>query len=184
MITRHPLTEDRKTIFLQVLATTGSPIAAASAATPWSTHKQGGVATFRDEARRDAEFAAAWDRARDEALAEVEKEIYRRAMHPPQRPVWHKGEVKGWVEDRHSSDKLLLRLAARLDPSWRERTSIDQNVTVQGTILNISPIDILLLARPEQELLMNLLGKIADAREEESDEVPKLPTGRGDNTAL
>lgn len=88
MNNRHPLTEDRKRVFLQALAATGSPIAAASAATPWSTHCQGGVATFRDEARRDPEFADAWERARQEALAEVEKEIYRRAMHPPERPVW------------------------------------------------------------------------------------------------
>ena len=183
MITRHPLTEDRKTIFLQALAATGSPIAAASAATPWSTHKQGGIATFRDEARRDLEFAAAWDRARDEALAEVEKEIYRRAMQPPQRPVWHKGEVKGWVEDRHSSDKLLLRLAARLDPGWRERTSVEQTVTVQGVMLSISPQDVLLLARTEQEVFVEMLRKIADARGEESDEVPELPAGNIDGPA-
>jgi len=177
---RHPATEDRRHIFLKALAETGSPIAAASAATPWSTHKQGGVATFRDLARRDPEFAAAWERAKQEALGSVEREIHRRAMEPPRRPVWEKGQVKGWVEDRSSSDKLLLRLAARLDPAWRERTGVDTNVTVQGTMLAITPEDILLLAQSEQEIFMNMLRKIADGREEEGpDEVPRLPEGSG-----
>jgi hypothetical protein len=179
----HALTEDRKTIFLKTLAATGSPIAAASAATPWSTHRHGGVATFRDEARRNPEFAAAWECARQQAIAEVETEIYRRAMHPPERPVWHQGEVKGFMEDRNSSDKLLLRLAARLDPAWREHTSIEQSVTVQASVLNIMPQDILLLARVEQELFVDLLRKIAEARGEDANGVPELPAGSADSTA-
>lgn len=183
MSARHELTEERKAIFLKTLAATGSPIAAASAATPWSTHVQGGVATFRDAARRDPEFATAWERARQEALAEVELEIFRRAMHPPERPVWHQGEVKGFVEDRNSSDKLLLRLAARLDPAWCEHTSIEQNVTVQASVLNIMPQDILLLASAEQELFLDLLRKIADARGDDADAVPELSAGSADRTA-
>jgi hypothetical protein len=183
MSIQHALTEERKTIFLKTLAATGSSIAAASAATPWSTHVQGGVATFRDEARRNPEFAAAWERAQQEALADVEKEIYRRAMNPPERPVWHQGEVKGFVEDRNSSDKLLLRLAARLDPAWREHTSIEQSVTVQASVLNIMPQDILLLARMEQELFVDLLRKIAEARGEvNSEQLPELPAGSADST--
>jgi hypothetical protein len=180
---QHALTEERKTIFLKTLAATGSSIAAAAAATPWSTHCQGGVATFRDEARRNPEFAAAWERAQQEALADVEREIYRRAMHPPERPVWHQGQVKGFVEDRNSSDKLLLRLAARLDPAWREHTSIEQNVTVRASVLNIMPQDILRLAREEQEMFVELLRKIADARGEEADGVPELSAGGTDGAA-
>ena len=183
MSIQHALTEDRKTIFLKTLAATGSSIAAASAATPWSTHSRGGVNTFRDEARRDPEFAAAWQRAQEQALAEVEQEIYRRAMNPPERPVWHQGEVKGFVQDRNSSDKLLLRLAARLDPAWREHTSLEQNVTVQASVLNIMPQDILLLGRVEQELFVDLLCKIAEARGEVTDAIPELPAGSTDSAA-
>jgi hypothetical protein len=184
MISRYPLTEERKALFLKTLAATGSAIAAASAATPWSTHPAGGVNTFRDEARRDPEFAAAWQRAQEQALAEVEQEIYRRAMNPPERPVWHQGQVKGFVEDRNSSDKLLLRLAARLDPAWREHTSIEQSVTVQASVLNIMPQDILLLTRMEQELFVDLLRKIAEARGEvDSEQLPELPAGSVDGAA-
>lgn len=183
MSRKHRLTQQRRQLFLQELARTGSPIAAAAHATPWSTHKQGGVSSFRDHARRDPEFAAAWERAVHHALAAVEGEIVRRAMSPPKRPVWERGEVKGWVEDRNSSDKLLLRLAARLDPAWRERTSVDANVTVEASVLAIAPGDILYLAPSEQELLKDLLCKIADARgeQEEHDDanVPRLPAPGG-----
>jgi len=177
MRVKYPLTDRRKAAFLKALSVTGSPIAAASAATPWSEHRQCGVATFRDEVRRDPEFAAAWERARQEALAAVENEIVRRAMQPPSRPVWANGEIKGWTEDRNSSDKLLLRLAARLDPAWRERTTLDTNVTVQAEVLAISPQDVLLLERDEQETLLALIGKIADARGKEADGLPALLVG-------
>jgi hypothetical protein len=93
--------------------------------------------------------------------------------------VWERGEVKGWVEDRNSSDKLLLRLAARLDPAWRERTSVDANVTVEASVLAIAPGDILYLSTRDQEMLKDLLGKIADARGEQEGQndtdVPRLP---------
>jgi hypothetical protein len=185
-MTRHALTDARKKTFLKVLAETGSPTAAASAATPWSKHRQGGLASFRDEARRDVEFAAAWERAQQKALAAVEQEIVRRAMQPPRRAVWHKGELVGWTEDRNSSDKLLLRLAARLDPQWRERTTVDQNVQVQATVFAITPQDVLLLAEDERDLLVNLLDKIANIRgeqeEDNEDEAPRLPAPSGDSS--
>lgn len=175
-MTRYPLTEGRKELFLKVLSETGSSVAAASAATPWAEGKQGGLNTFRDEARRDLEFAAKWERAKQEALAVVEQEIHRRAMEPPTRAIWHKGELVGYTEDRNSSDKLLLRLAARLDPAWRERTTIDANVTTSGIILSIRPTDVLTLSPSEQHTLLDLLEKIAD-KKGEHDEVPRLRSG-------
>ena len=175
-MTRYPLTEERKQLFLKVLSETGSPVAAASAATPWSEHKQGGLNTFRDEARRDLAFAEKWERARQEALAAVEQEIVRRAMEPPTRAIWHKGELVGYTEDRNSSDKLLLRLAARLDPGWRERTTVDANVTMSGIILAIRPSDVLTLNPSEQHTLLDLLEKIAD-KKGEPDEISRLRSG-------
>lgn len=162
----YPLTDARKELFLKVLAETGSPVAAASAATPWAEGKQGGLNTFRDEARRDLAFAEKWERAKQEALAIVEQEIHRRAMQPPTRAIWHKGELVGYTEDRNSSDKLLLRLAARLDPAWRERTTIDANVTTAGIILAIRPSDVLTLNSTEQHTLLDLLEKIAEKKGE------------------
>lgn len=184
-MTKYRLTDQRKLVFLKKLSETGSPIAAAAAATPWSQHRQGGVATFRDEARRDPQFAAAWERAQQAALAAVESEIVRRAMQPPQKPIWAQGEVKGWTEDRASSDKLLLRLASKLDPSWREHTTVDANVAVQAALLAISPQDVLLLASGEQETLLALVEKIAAARgeKESNDELPRLLAGSTAGTA-
>jgi hypothetical protein len=174
---KYRLTEERKAVFLKALAVTGSPTAAAAEATPWSKHRHGGVATFRDEARRDPEFAASWERAMQAALAAVEREIVRRAMEPPKRPIWENGVLKGWVEDRASSDKLLLRVAAKLDPAWRERTTLDANVSVHAEVLTVTPQDVLLLAYDDQEALLALMEKIALVREERGIEVevPRLP---------
>lgn len=98
-------------------------------------------------------------------------------MVPPRRPVWHRGEVKGFVEDRTSSDKLLLRIAERLDPSWSPRSVVDQHVTLQGAVLAVRPEDILHLSPAEQDAFVAMLGKIADARGEDDDDVPRLLAG-------
>lgn len=57
---------------------------------------------------------------------------------------------------------VIRRLAARLDPQRRERTMVDQNVSVRAKMFTITPHDVLLLAEDERELLVHLLGKIAD----------------------
>ena len=173
---RGPLTPERKAAFLDVLGRTGSVVQAAAAATPWATGAQGGAQTFRDERFRDPEFSAAWDAALEAVLGAVEEEIVRRAMEVPRRPVWERGEVKGWVEDRNSADKLLLRLAAKLEPAWRERTSVDQSVTVQGVILSIAPMDVMLLSAADRHVFLDLLEKISVAKGE-TDEVSRLPAG-------
>lgn len=179
----RPLDEERKKVFLKELARTGSMIIAARAASPHCIGDKGGVSSFDGLCKTDLEFATAVQEAKEHALAGVENEIHRRAMQPPRRPVWERGRVKGWVEDRNSSDKLLLRLAARLDPAWRERTSVDANINVQGTMLAITPGDILLLAAAERELFVEMLRKIADARGEDDDEIPQLPGGSGADSA-
>ena len=173
---RGPLTPERKSAFLDVLGRTGSVVRAAAAATPWATGVQGGAQTFRDERLRDPEFSAAWDAALEAVLGAVEEEIVRRAMEVPRRPVWERGEVKGWVEDRNSADKLLMRLAAKLEPAWRERTSVDQSVTVQGVILSIAPMDVMLLPKADRQVFLGLLEKISAAKGED-DEVQRLPAG-------
>jgi hypothetical protein len=108
---RHPLTAARKRAFLEALRRIGNVLQAASTATPWASGAHCGAQTFRDERHRDPAFAARWDRALESVLGPVEAEIMRRAMEAPRRPVWERCELKGWVEDRHSSDKLLPQLS-------------------------------------------------------------------------
>ncbi len=88
---QHALTAERKKVFLETVEETGSNVAAAQAATPWTTGEHGGLSTFRDERRRDPKFAMAWERAMEAALARVEAEIMRRAMTPTRRPVFSRG---------------------------------------------------------------------------------------------
>jgi hypothetical protein len=155
------LTEARKKVFINVLRETGSTGAAAKAATPWSKASQGGLSTFLDEKRRNPTFAAEWQRAEEDFLGEVEAEIRRRAMEPPIKPVFSRGVKVGEFEDRHSSDRMLLRLASKLDPVWRERSVHHQQVEVRGAVLSISPSDVLLLSEPQQQTLLDLLQVIA-----------------------
>jgi hypothetical protein len=174
--------DERKRVFLKELARTGSEVAAARKASPHAKGVNGGVSSFDRARNQDPEFAAACEVAKQHALAGIETEIYRRAMEPARRPVWHRGELVGYAEDRNSSDKLLLRIAERLDSTWSQRSIIDQKVEVTGKILNIRPEDILLLAQPKQVVLIDLLREIADARGEGSNELSTLPGGGGDGS--
>jgi hypothetical protein len=171
---RLPIDENRKQVFLQELSRTGSVTAAARAASPHAIGHDGGLAGFMGLALRDPEFASAIESAKEAALGEVEKEIHRRAMNPPTRPVWHRGEVVGEYEDRTSSDKLLLRLAERLSPEgWAPQSRVKTEVNVQGVMLAIRPEDVLLLDPAEQSIFVKLLGQITDLRGEE-ESVPEL----------
>jgi hypothetical protein len=120
------LTEARIAIFLEKLAESRSPSYSASCATPWAQGKDGGANTLYDERRRDPAFAAAWDRAEQHFLGRVESAITKRALEPPTRPHFDKnGTLIGTSEDRNSSDRLLLRLAARHDRAWSERSTVE-----------------------------------------------------------
>jgi hypothetical protein len=65
-----------------------------------------------------------------------------------------------------SSDRLLLRLASRLDPeSWAERRREDHHVT--GSIdhhLQLAPSDLMLLDEPDRMKLIELLETIEQRR--------------------
>ena len=167
---RHlPIDADRRRIFLDHLAKGASLVTAARAASPHCTGHDFGLGGFTALARRDPEFAAEMEQAQLAALGEVEDEIRRRAMNPPTRPVWHKGELVGHYEDRSSSDRLLVRLAERLDPDhWAPQSKIksEVDVVVRGAMLAIQPHDVMLLDDADQEAFVRLLTKIADRRED------------------
>ena len=157
--------EHRKAKFLDVLAATGS-VAAACRATATDNHgPRAGKSTWNDLRRRDPEFALAWDNAIADALAAVEETIMDRAMNPATTPITNRqGEVVGFREDRLSSDRLLLRIASRLDPeAWAERKRQDHHV--EGQInhtaqLALAPNDILLLDEADQKELIRLIETI------------------------
>jgi len=165
---RLAIDEGRKQLFLEELTRTGSVTAAARAASPHSVGHDGGLAGFSGLAQRDPDFAGAIEGAKETALGEVEKEIHRRAMNPPKRPVWHRGEIVGEYEDRNSSDKMLLRLAEKLNPfGWAPQSRVKTEVEMHGVMLAIRPEDVLMLVPEEQRIFVRLLGRIADLRGEE-----------------
>lgn len=168
--TQGALTEERKRVFIDTLANTGSAAAAAHAATPWATARHGGLQTFRDERKRDPAFAEAWARAEEAALAKVESEVMRRAMEPSERPIVSGGKLLG--VERTYDNKLLLSLARRLNPeAWSEKKQIEHSGQVQHdhrhahAIAVLEPRDVLLLAPDDQQQLIALVEKIALAKE-------------------
>jgi len=173
---RLPIDERRKQLFLDELQLTGSVTAAARAASPHTVGHDGGLSGFTSLAQRDADFAASMEAAKERALGAVEKEIHRRAMHPPRRPIWHRGEVVGEYEDRSSSDRLLLRLAEKLNPDdWAPSSCVQTEVDIRGVMLAICPEDVLRLEPEEQATFVGLLDRIAALRGEEEVNTELLP---------
>lgn len=60
------------------------------------------------------EFGKAWKRAYQIGNQALEKEAKRRAVEGTQKPVFHQGEVCGWVNEY--SDTLLMFLMKARDP--------------------------------------------------------------------
>ncbi len=78
----------------------------------------------------------------------------------------------GHREDRLSSDRLLLRIASRLDPeSWAERRRQDTHVTgeISHTAqLALKPADVLLLDEADRAELIRLV-ELIEARKNGDD---------------
>lgn len=115
------LTKERKALFIAELARHGIVARAARAASPHARSPRGAHSTFVDERNRDEAFAAEWDAALEQARAEVEHEIYRRAQEGWEEPVYggrYKETIVGSV--RRYSDRLLELRARALLPAYRE----------------------------------------------------------------
>lgn len=180
-----PIDAERRATYLKVLAETGSHVEAARCATPHgeSAGKPGYTAFLRLR-RIDPEFAQQCDDARATALAAIESEIKRRAFDPPRKPVYDDGRVVGWVEDRRSSDNLLLRLAERIDPDWAQKRSHEVTGKIDHThapaanpyAFSLTPDNIALLPPDRRALLVDLLGEISEAMEQRTAGRPALPS--------
>ena len=109
------MTEDRRQVFLKVLAETGSRSAAAAAASPHLDGGDGdrpGYESFRDLWKRDPEFALKVQRAETLALGRVESEIAKRAFTLDERPIFDRqGNKIGVQTDSRPANQMLLRLA-------------------------------------------------------------------------
>lgn len=139
--TKLRMTAKRRETFLAELARHGN-ITAAAAASP---NKDSGAvvrATFYDLRKRDPEFKAAWDYAVDMATASVDLELHRRAVEGYDEPVYSQklGTQIGTI--RKYSDRLLLALAKKLDPSYRDGARIDihnENNLIKGVLIVPGP---------------------------------------------
>jgi hypothetical protein len=69
----------------------------------------------------DADFAAGWDEALDEAADRMEREAFRRAVEGTNEPVYHQGQEVGAVR-KYSDTLLIFLLKAARPEKYRERT--------------------------------------------------------------
>jgi ribose 1,5-bisphosphokinase PhnN len=113
--TRHDgWTEPRKRAFLHALARTGCVRDACRQARISST------SAYRHR-RRDAGFAAAWERALTEALPVLEAAAFERAVEGVWEPVVSGGKVA--VYKKRYSDAILVTLLRRADAAAERRTA-------------------------------------------------------------
>ena len=84
----------------------------------------------------DEDFADDWDESLYEYQDRLEAEIERRAVEGYDEPVFHQGEVCGYK--RRFSDQLLLAIAKRHIPEYREPTNKIE-VGSGGVIAMVSP---------------------------------------------
>lgn len=171
---KPPIDAERRATYLRVLSETGSHTEAARCATPHGqSPTKPGYTAFMRLRRTDPEFAQACEDARATALAAIESEIKRRAFNPPSKPVFDDGRVVGWVEDRRSSDNLLLRLAERIEPEWAQKRAHEHSGKIEHQhtaatnpyAVVLTPDNIGLLPPERRALLAELLGEVADAVE-------------------
>jgi hypothetical protein len=77
--------------------------------------------------RTDPEFAAAWQSALDISTDDLVGEMYRRAVHGVERPVYQQGKLCG--TERHYSDALAIFLAKTHRPGvYGDRLKLDAKI--------------------------------------------------------
>ena len=147
---RLAMTEERRDLFLTTLRSSGGNFShAAAQASPNSLAKprsKPGVASFKALMARDAEFSAAVAETLEHVKDDVFAEIYRRAMEGTKEAVIQKGEQAvmatgepAWIT--RYDNRLLLRLAAKLDPSWSETRNIQYSGTVEHKVMTMEEME-------------------------------------------
>lgn len=174
------ITPERRTVFLRVLAETGSFRAASRAASPHCSGASPGWSTFRAAYARDLEFQSECNSALEIAKMAVVDEIYRRGQVGWDEPVFQRG-ARVYEKDpetgeerpasvRRYSDNLLLARAKSLMPEFRDKLEVSGQVQhshayAGGVVgLALTPDDIRLLSPTERDQLRNILISVKKGR--------------------
>lgn len=83
--------------------------------------------TAYDHRRHDPEFARRWEEAIDNAMDNLEGEIYGRACHGREKPVFQGGELVGHVTE-YSDVLAMFILKANRPEKYRERYDVSGNM--------------------------------------------------------
>ncbi len=147
---RTPLTAKRKALFLSELAKHGVFVRAARVASPESL--TGAVATFREHARANPEFAAQIAEAIEAADGELLVELHRRAVEGVPTDVrGPNGQVVGTY--RRVSDRLLVeKLRSRFPRDFATHTVSEITAKVKN-----EPLGLAELTAAEQDKLREVL---------------------------
>ena len=120
---------------------------------------------------RDPVFATRVAETMDHVKESVYSEIWRRAMEGTEAPVFQKGE-RAVDHDgtpaslTHYDNKLLLRLAARLDPeNWSETKNVHHSVVHGGAAVMLKPSDLQALSADQTAHLQDILITIQSSRQ-------------------
>jgi len=127
--------DDAVAIFLDALAYNGNPFAASRI----SGLSRRRVGRLREE---DAEFAAAYDEALDDAADRLEEEAWRRALEGVPQPVMRGGQVvldpdtgKAMTVRRYSDALLVMLLRGNKPDKFLRRAALPATVADQDNIL-------------------------------------------------
>lgn len=111
--------------------------------------------------RRTKGFRDAEEEALRAYRATIGREIHRRGVEGVDKPIYHLGQVVGWVKDY--SDRLLIEHARRHIKEYREKISIDQKT--QGS-LTVDLADLKQLSPESRDDLERILERERDRGEE------------------
>jgi hypothetical protein len=123
-ITHKEVSDERKRIYLEVLAETGSHPAAARAASPHladSSSPRPGYTSFADLRRTDPDFARDCDEAEKLALGRVEQAIIERAFTLAERPIFDpQGQQLGTQTDSRPANQNAATRRAHAARRWAQ----------------------------------------------------------------
>lgn len=135
---RTPLTAKRKALFLSELSKHGVFVRAARVASPESL--TGAVATFREHARANPDFAAQIAEAIEAADGELLVELHRRAVEGVPTDIrGPNGQVVGTY--RRVSDRLLVeKLRSRFPREFATHTVTELTAKVKNESLHLDTL--------------------------------------------
>ena len=162
-----PIDDERRALFLETLARTGSLAHAAAVASPHlagrSPHP--GQSSFRKLMRTDPAFTEAVEEARKAFLGKVEEAIASRALEGWEEPVYQGGALVG--TKRVYDNRMLLAAARRHDPeAWSERSKLEVSGQVAHAHLGVHVTleDLDLLSEEDRSALLECFAKIVERR--------------------